>query len=174
MIKLPNFQPVKYAANRHSIGGVTDAAFVAKRGQIVQQTADGDGIEIADDGKAGYFLTRDVMLAADLKAWHDANELRPNKAGFTTPFLAGQPAQAEDLKEIWVEGTDLLDASIDENTAVDTALTTDGGKFAVLTDSEAQECIAIVRAKVAALNDDAPAKRFLLEIVRAPKNIPAV
>jgi hypothetical protein len=170
-IKLPNFQPVKYPAHRHSIGGTTADNLVAKRGQIVTYGATGDTIILAATGTSGYFLTRDIMLEADLKAWHDANELRPNKQGFITPFLAGQPVQAEDLKEIWVEGEDLLHSSMDD-VAVGQRVSTNGGKFATLTNSETQECIGIVRSKVAALNAES-GYRYLIEIVRAPKNIPA-
>lgn len=169
--KLPNFQPVKYPANRHSIGGTTADDLVAKRGQIVTYGEAGNTIILAETGTAGFFLTRDIILESGLTAWHDANELRPNKAGFTTPFLAGQAVQAEELKEVWVEGTDLLHSSLDD-VAVGQPLSTNGGKFAALTDSEAQECIGIIRAKGDALNAET-GNRYLIEIVRAPKNIPA-
>lgn len=172
MIRTANFQPVKYPANRHSIGGTL--AVAAKRGQIVVRTS-ATAVGLAT-GKAGFFLTRDVIDNDDgtaLTAYHDADELRPNKAGFQTPFVKGGSVQAEELAEVWVEGTDLLHSSLDENTTVGTKVTTNGGKFAELTDSEAQECMGVIRVVDAAVNAASPAKRFLIEIIKSTVNIPA-
>ena len=167
-IRNQNFQPVKYNASRPSFGGITPDSMVLKRGNIVTHNpAAENALIIAPDGKAGFFLTRDVMPQADLKAYVDADELRPNKAGFQTPFLAGQSAQMEGYDEIWVEGTDHLDVSITNSTAVGQSITTKGGKFSALTTPASQELIGIVRTVIPSFNGAAGTKRFLIEIVRA-------
>lgn len=170
MIRSKNFQPVKYPANRHQIGGTL--AVVAKQGQIVNRTSE-TAVGLAT-GKAGFFLTRDVMAAADLKAYHDADELRPNKDGFQTPFLVGDSVQAEELVEVWVEGADLLGAGMDETIVAGQQVTTAAGKFVPLTDANTQEKMGVVRVATAAANADAPAPRFLIEIIKATVHGPVV
>lgn len=171
-MRIQNFQPVKYNKGRHSIGGVL--AVAAVRGMIVCRSTSAEDTLALATGKAGFFLTRDVVAnEAALKAYHDADELRPNKAGFQTPAVAGDVVQAEELHEVWVEGTDLLDASITNSTPAGSKLTTTAGKFALLTNSNTQECVGIIRTVLAAQNAVAPAKRFLIEILRNPVNLPA-
>lgn len=167
--RIRNFQPVKYAANRHSITGLLAVAALA--GMVVTRKSGAtDELELAT-GKAGFFLDRDVVAnAAALKALVDANELRPNKDGFEYPYVAGGAVTAEDFAEIWIEG-DALDSSMDVNTVVGSAVTTNAGKIAELTDSEAQEALGIVRLNEADANGSG--RRFLIEVRRAPKNVPA-
>jgi len=174
MIRTQNFQPVKYCSDRFSAGGITPADMVLKRGNIVTHSPTAENaLVIAPDGKAGFFLTRDVMLATGLQAYVDADELRPNKAGFQTPFLAGGSAQMEDYDEIWVEGTDHLDVTVGNAIVAGQKLTTKGGKFSTLTNSETQELIGIVRTVIPSANGAGGTKRFLIEIVRSGVNIPA-
>ena len=164
-----NFQPVKYPANRHSITGTL--AVAALMGMVVtRKSGETDVLELAN-GKAGFFLDRDVVAnAAALTALVDANELRPNKDGFEYPYVAGGAVTAEDFAEVWIEG-DALDSSMDANTVVGSSVTTESGKIAELTDSEAQEALGIVRQNIADANGSG--RRFLIEVRRAPKNIPA-
>jgi len=163
-----NFQPVKYPANRHSITGLLAVAAVA--GMVVSRKAGAtDELELAN-GKAGFFLDRDVVAnKAALAALVDANELRPNKDGFEYPYVAGGAVTAEDFAEVWIEGS-ALDSSMDANTVLRSAVTTVNGKIGELTDSETQEAIGIVIDKI----DDAngAGKRFLIEVRRAPINVP--
>lgn len=171
MIRTANFQPVKYPANRHSIGGTL--AVAAKRGQIVSRTSD-TAVGLAT-GKSGFFLTRDVIdndNGTALTAYHDADELRPNKAGFQTPFLKGGSVQAEELPEVWVEGSDLLHTDMDNTVVAGQKVTTNAGKFAKLTSSITQECAGVVRVVVAAANSPAPAKRFLIEVLATNTHTP--
>ena len=163
-----NFQPVKVAANRQSITGLL--AVAALQGMVVTRKAGSvDTVELAT-GKAGLFLREDVVTSAALTALVEANELRPNKDGFQYPYIVGDAVTAEDYAEVWVEG-DALDASMDENTVIGSSVTTSAGKIAELTDSEAQEALGIVRDNIAAING--AGRRFLIEVARAPKNVPA-
>lgn len=167
-----NFQPVKYAANRHSITGLLAVAAVA--GMVLSRKAGAtDELELAT-GEAGFFLDRDVVAnKAALAALVDANELRPDKDGFEYPYVAAGAVTAEDFAEIWIEGA-ALDASMDAATVVGSAVTTAAGKIAELTNSETQEALGVVRQNIAAINTASPARRFLIEIRRAPLNVPAV
>jgi hypothetical protein len=130
-----------------------------------------DELELAD-GKAGFFLDKDVVTKAALTTAIEAHELRPNKTGFEYPDVLGNPVTAHDFTEVWVEG-DALGAGMDDAVAQETPVTTAAGKIVPLTDSEAQECLALVKQNIPAINTASPARRFLLEIRRAPKNIPA-
>lgn len=166
-----NFEVVQINPARNSMTGVL--AVAAVMGMLVSRKAGAvDTLELAD-GTAGLFLRRDVVDAATLKTLTDADILRPNKADFVMPYTVNGAVTAEDYAEVWVEGTELLDSSMDANTLVDSAVTTKDGKIAELTDSEAQEALGIVRQNVAAINHAAPARRFLIEVRRAPKNVPA-
>jgi hypothetical protein len=163
-IRVNNFQPVKYGSDRHSIGG--KLAVAAKRGQIVNRKSGVvDELELATD-KAGFFLARDVMSAANAKLFVEADELRPDKAGFQSPYVIDGSVQAEDFEEVWVEGTDLLDAAMDVNVAVGAQLTSAAGKFKPITHAATQETIGKVVLNIAAVNTAAPARRFLIQIVR--------
>lgn len=167
--RIRNFQPVKYPANRHSITGIL--AVAAVMGMVLtRKSGETDALELAD-GKAGFFLDRDVAAnKAALQALVEANERRPDKAGFEYPYVAGGAVTVEDYAEVWVEG-DALDASMDVNTVVGSAVTTAAGKIAELTNSEAQEALGIVRLNEADANG--AGRRFLIEVRRAPKNVPA-
>jgi hypothetical protein len=167
MPKYKLFQPVKTPPNRHSIGG--KLAVAAKRGMIVNHKAGTtDELELST-GKAGFFLAFDVVAdLATLKGLIDANELRPNKAGFEYPLVAGSVVQAEDFVEVWVEGSDLLHASMDEDVLPDTPITTAAGKITVLTDSVAQEAMGKVVLNEAG-KVDGDNRRFLLQIARSTK-----
>ena len=170
-IRVNNFQPVKYGSDRHSIGG--KLAVAAKRGMIVSRKAGAvDELELAT-GKAGFFLARDVVSAADAKAFVEADELRPNKSGFQSPYVIDGSVQAEDFEEIWVEGTDLLNASMDVNTPVGAQVTTSAGKFTEVTSLTTQEVIGKVVLNIAAINTVAPARRFLLQIIRGTNPVVA-
>lgn len=159
-----NFQPVKYAANRHSITGLLAVAAVA--GMVVSRKAGAtDELELAT-GKAGFFLDRDVVANnAALKALIDANELRPNKDGFEYPYVAGQAVTAEDFDEVWIEGA-ALDASMDGTVTVGSRFTTASGKIAKWT-ATTQESLGIVRETIDDING--AGKRFLIQIAREAK-----
>lgn len=164
-----NFQPVKVAAGRQSITGIL--AVAALQGMVLARTAGAaDTLELAD-GVAGMFLREDVVSSAALTTLIEADELRPNKGGFQYPYTVGGAVTAEDYAEVWIEG-DALDASMDVNTVIGSSVTTSAGKIAELTDSEAQECLGVVRDNIAAING--AGRRFLIEVARAPKNVPAV
>lgn len=162
-----NFQPVKTPKGRHSIGGLLAVAAVL--GQIVTRKAGAtDTLELAT-GKAGYFLTRDVVSSAAMKTYMEQDELYPDKGGFGSPFVVGGSVQAEDLPEVWVEGPALL-SGIDTDTPVGTVVTTNAGKLVPLTDAETQEPMGIIRQVIAAINDDtADAARVLVEVRRGQK-----
>ncbi len=171
--RVDNFLPVRYPSDRHTETG--KLAVAAKRGMVVchKAAAGADGeVELAT-GKAGFFLTRDVVSAADLKTFHEGNMLRPDKEGFQSPFVINGHVQAEDLDSFWVEGADVLGASMDADAPIGASVTTAAGKIVLLEDSEAEECLGIIRDKVAAVNAASPAKRFLIQVVRAPMNVPA-
>lgn len=168
-MRTKNFQPTQYSSTRFTVTGLLAVAALA--GMVVtRKNAADDELELAN-GKAGFFLDRDVVAnKAALQALMEANELRPDKDGFEYPYVAGGQVTAGDFEEIEIEG-DALDASMDANTTVGTAVTTASGKIAELTDSEAQECLGIVRKIVDDINGTG--KRFTIQIVRAPKNVPA-
>lgn len=172
--KYENFQPQQTPDNPDSIGGI--ANFTAVRGNIVVPKGDGTNeVELAD-GQAGYFLDRDVKSEADITAIVKANEVPTvGQFGneFEMPYQEGNAAQAKVFPAVWVEGSDLIH-DLDENTTVDTQVTTNAGKIAELTDSEDQESMGVVRAIEPAKNAAAPAKRFLIAVMRKPVNIPAV
>lgn len=173
MIKYHNFQPVKSSPTRHSIGGTV--AFVGKRGQIVTHKNDGTNELVLATGTAGFFLERDIVSETDLTAAIKANEIPSNAlnpAEFEYPYQQNGSAQATDYEEVWVEGSDLVDGLTDATT-VGTEVTTAAGKFTPLTDSEAEETMGVVRAIEDAKNAAAPAKRFLISVMRGAKNIPA-
>ncbi len=172
-IRNPNFLPVRYPTDRHTETGKLAVAAVLGMVLVHKAGAGADGEFELADGEAGFFLTRDVVSAADAKAFFEADQLRPDKAGFQSPFVVDGNVQVEDLDKFWVEGPALLDASMDADTPIGSSVTTAAGKIAELANSETKEALGIVRDKVAALNHAAPAKRFLIEVVRAPKNVPA-
>lgn len=161
------FQPNKYARHRASIGGKLAVAAVA--GLIVTRKSGAtDELELAT-GKAGFFLRTQVVAdLATLKGLIDANELRMNKAGFEYPVVAGSSVQAEDFEEVWVEGSTLLHASMDENVAPGTPVTTDAGKLKVLTNSETEESMGKVALNIAGVVDPAN-RRFLIHVMRTAK-----
>lgn len=164
-----NFQPNKVAAHRNSIGG--KLAVVAKRGQIVTRKAGAtDEVELAT-GKAGLFLRRDVVEAAAHKTLVEQEQIYPNKNGFELPYIKDGSVQAEDYSEVWVEGTDLLDASMDETVTARTPVTTAAGKIAVLTDSATEETLGFVELNEAAKNG--AGRRFLIEVARSAKIVVA-
>lgn len=169
-MRTANFQPTQYSPNRFTLTGLLAVAALA--GMVVtRKNAASDELELAN-GKAGFFLDRDVVAnKAALQALIEANELRPDKDGFEYPYVAAGAVTAGDFQEIEIEG-DALDASMDDTVTVDTTVTTSAGKIAVLTDSEAEEALGIVRKIEDAKNG--AGKRFTIQIVRAPKNIPAV
>lgn len=170
MIRTNNFQPTKYSPSRHSIGG--KLAVAAKRGQIVRRKAGTtDELELAT-GTGGFHLTRDVVTAADAKAFHEADLLRENKGGFQTPFVVDGAVQAEDFAEVWVEGPDLLGAGMDNSVTVGTPLMVSGGKFIPLATPATNENYGVVRENIAAINHPGPARRFLIQITRQPKRTP--
>jgi hypothetical protein len=165
-----NFQPVRYTNNRYTVTGMLAVAAVMGMMVCRKAGAANDELELAN-GKAGWILDRDVLAnKAALTNAIEANELRPDKDYFEYPYVAGQPVTGQDFEEFWVEG-DALGAGMDATVAAETQLTTAAGKYVPLTDSEAQECVGIVKQNIAAVNTDAPARRFLIETRRAPKNI---
>jgi hypothetical protein len=168
-MRTKNFQPTQYSPNRFTVTGLLAVAALA--GMVVtRKNAAADEVELAD-GKAGYFLDRDVVAnKAALQTLIEANELRPDKDGFEYPYVAGGQVTAGDFEEIEIEGS-ALDSSMDGTVAVGDQVTTASGKIALLTDSEAEECLGIVRKIVDDINGSG--KRFTIQIVRAPKNIPA-
>ncbi len=171
-VRVNMFQPVKYNPGRHSFAGT----FVGtgKRGLILTRHATSKDVLILANGVSGFFATRDIVADNDaLQAFVEADSLRPNKGGFQSPFVSGGAVQVEDYEEVWVEGTDLLDASMDVNTAVNTQVTTANGKFSERTSLTTMEGIAIVKQNIPAINTDAPARRFLLQIIRTPKGVAA-
>ncbi len=169
-IRYKNFQPVKYSPGRHSIGGIL--AVAAVQGMIVSRLAGSvDTFELAT-GKAGYFLTRNVVSAADAKAFHEADMLRLNKGGFQSPFVIGGAVQAEDFEEFWVEGSALLDASMDVDTRVGDQVTSVAGKFSEVTSLTTQEVIAKVVLNIAAINGGG-GRRFLLQTIRGTNPVVA-
>ncbi len=169
-IRVKNFQPVKYGSDRHSIGG--KLAVAAKLGMIVSRKSGAvDELELAT-GKAGFFLCRDVVTAADAKAFVEADELRPDKAGFVSPYVIDGSVQAEDFVELWVEGSDLLHASMDVNTPVGAQVTSAAGKFSEVTSLTTQEVIAKVVLNIAAVNGGG-GRRFLLQIIRGTNPVVA-
>lgn len=166
-----NFQPQAYTPNRTTITGALAVAAVMGMVLTRKAGAANDELELAD-GEAGFFLDRDVVAnKAALTTLIEANELRPDKDGFEYPYVAGEPVTAQDFAEVWVEG-EALGAGMDNTVAQHTAVTTAAGKIVPLTNSETQECLGIVRQNIAAINTAAPARRFLIEVRRAPKNIP--
>jgi hypothetical protein len=170
MIQKANFQPNKLTPNRYSIGGLL--AVAAVRGMIVdRKSGDEDTLELST-GKAGYFLRRDVASAAERMTFVEQDMLYPDARGFEMPYLVGGSAQAEDYEEVWVEGADLLDASMDAATAIRCPVTSAAGKFAELTDSEAQETLGHVALNEAAENAGV-GRRFLIRIARSARTIPA-
>lgn len=170
-IRVNNFQPVKYGSDRHSIGG--KLAVAATRGMIVsRKTGATDELELST-GKAGFFLCRDVVSAANAKAFVEADELRPDKAGFVSPYVIDGSVQAEDFTEIWVEGSALLDASMDVNTRIGDQVTAVAGKFAEVTSLTTQEVIGKVVLNIAAINTASPARRFLIQIIRGTNPVVA-
>lgn len=161
-----NFQPVKYAANRHSVTGVLAVAALA--GMVLSRKAgETDVLELAN-GKAGFFLDRDVVSAADFKTATEQHQLYPNKAGFVYPYMIGGAVTAEDFEEIWIEG-DALHSSMDSSVTADTGVTTNAGKVCKLTDMLTQEALGIVRQNIPAING--AGRRFLIEIRRSVKVI---
>ncbi len=165
-----NFQPNDIQSERKSIGG--KLAVAAVMGMVVCRKAGAtlalqDELELAT-GKSGFFLRRDVADAAALKAFVDADVLRPGKAGWETPYLIGSSVQAEDFDEIWIESPELLHASMDVDTPVGSRVTTAAGKITEWT-ATTQEAFGIVRENIPAINTAGPARRFLIEIIRAPK-----
>jgi hypothetical protein len=168
-MRTKNFQPTQYSASRFTVTGVLAVAALA--GMVVtRKNAAADELELAD-GKSGFFLDRDVVAnKAALQSLIEANELRPDKDGFEYPYVAGGPVTAGDFEEIEIEGS-AMDASMDGTVTVGTPVTTASGKIAVLTDSEAEECLGIVRKIVDDVNG--AGKRFTIQVIRAPKNIPA-
>lgn len=169
-IRSKNFQPVKYSPSRHSVGGILGVAAV--RGMILNRLAGSvDTWELAT-GKAGYFLTRDVVSAAAAKTFHEADMLRPDKGGFESPFVVGGSVQVEDYEEFWVEGADLLHASMDAATPVGAQVTSAAGKFSEVTSLTTQEVIAKVVLNIAALNGGG-GRRFLLQTVRGANPVVA-
>lgn len=171
--KYHNFQPQQTLRNAASIGG--KCAFVAARGAVVVPKTDGSNELVLATGKAGLFLMRDVKSAADITAIVKANEVPtcgPFGNEFELPYQQNGYGQAREERFVWVEGDDLI-SDLDENTAVGTKVTTASGKIAAMTDSETEECLGIVRAIEAAKNSDAPAKRFLIEVIPSTVNIPA-
>lgn len=170
-IRVNNFQPVKYGSDRHSIGG--KLAVAATRGMIVNRKSGAtDELELST-GKAGFFLARDVVSAASAKAFVEADELRPNKGGFQSPYVIDGSVQAEDVVELWVEGATLLDASMDVNTPVGAQVTSLGGKFSEVTSLTAQEVIGKVVLNIPAINTASPARRFLIQVIRGTNPVVA-
>lgn len=163
-----NCEPIRYNPNRHTITGVL--AVAAVMGMFVTRKSDADEtLELATN-KAGFILERDVLAnKAALTALIEANELRPNKDGFEYPYVAGEPVTAHDHLEVWVEGG-AIGAGIDENTAAETQLTTAAGKLVPLTNSATQECAAIVKRNIAAINTE-DGRRLLIEIRRGVKTV---
>lgn len=159
-----NFEPVKSPAGRHSIGG--SLAVTAKRGMIVTEAVADNTLELAT-GRAGFFLTRDVVSAADFKIALEQEELYPDKGGFPLPTQVGKSAQAEHFQEVWVEGADLLDANMDASVAARAPVTTNAGKFAKLTASATQEAMGVVVKNEPAKNG--AGRRFLILVTRTPK-----
>jgi len=169
-LRYANFQPVKPKKGRDSIGGLLAVAAVC--GMIVsRKTGATDELELST-GKAGFFLSRSVVSDADFKTALEQQELYPDKNEFELPFKVDGSVQAEDFQEVWVEGSALLDASMDVSTTVRAPVTSAAGKFAELTDSEAQECLGFVVLNEAARNGGG-GRRFLIQIARSGKNIPA-
>lgn len=168
-MRIRNFQPTQYPANRHTV--IAKLAVAALAGMVVNLKAGTtDEFELSD-GKAGFFLDKDVVAnKAALQALIEANELRPNKAEFELPDVAGAPVAAQDFAEIEIEGS-ALDASMDGTVTVDTQVTTAAGKIAKLTDSEAEECLGVVRRVADDVNGTG--KRFTIQIMRSAKVIPA-
>ena len=167
MIPVKNFQPVKPKSDRHSIGGILAVAAVA--GMVVSHHATAeDTLELAT-GKAGYFLTRDVKTAADLKTFSEQNQLYPDAGGFETPFLVGGSVQAADYDEVWVEG-EVLDASMDAATTIGCPVTTNAGKIAEVTNAATQEVLGVVEKNIAAVNG--AGRRFLIRVQRDGRGTP--
>ena len=169
-----NFQPVQYNSSRNTQTGV--CAVAAVMGMVLSLKDDDLETPILElaDGKAGLFLDRDIVAnKAALQVLVEANELRPNKGEFEYPYVAGGAVTAQDFDLVWVEGA-ALHASMDVETTIGQQVTTAAGKITELTNSETQECLGVVRKNMAAINTTAPARRFLIEVIRAPKNVPAV
>lgn len=164
MLRYANFQPVKPKKGRDSIGGLLAVAAVC--GMIAsRKTGADDTLELAT-GKAGFFLSRDVVSEGDFKTALEQQELYPDKNQFELPCKVGGSVQAEDFQEVWVEGAALLDASMDAATVVRAPVTSAAGKFAELTNSETQECLGFVVLNEAARNGGG-GRRFLIQIARS-------
>lgn len=169
-IRINNFQPVKYGSDRHSIGG--KLAVAAVRGMIVsRKTGAVDELELST-GKAGFFLARDCVSAATAKTFVENDELRPDKAGFVSPYVIDGVVQADDFTEIWVEGSDLLHASMDVNTRIGDQVTAVAGKFSEVTSLTTQEVIGKVVLNTPALNGGG-GRRFLIQIIRGTNPVVA-
>ncbi len=162
-----NFQPNDVSATRKTITGILPVAAVM--GMIVNRnstTTDTSDVLQLSTGRAGYFLRRDVVTVAARKAWLDADELRPNKGGFEVPYVIDGAVTAEDFDEVWVEGSALLDASMDAATAVGANVTSSAGKFAEVTNLATQDILGVVQVNEAALNGGG-GRRFLIRVTRS-------
>jgi hypothetical protein len=164
-----NFQPVKPKRDRHSIGGTLAALAVA--GMIVARHATNEDVLELANGKAGYFLMRDVVSAAAQKTALEQEELYPDRGAFHLPYLQGGVVQADDHDEVWVEGAALLDASMDAATTIGCPVTSAAGKFAEVTTAATQEVLGTVVSNVAALNGGG-GRRFLIKIHRDGRGTP--
>lgn len=162
MIRTRNFQPEKVAAHRHSIGGTV--SFLAPLGAIVVPHATQANVLSLATGRAGFFLRRAVVSAADFKTEVEQNELYPDRAGFEMPTKINGHAQAEDYSGVWVEGEALLDASL-ADVAVGTRVTSAAGKFAALTNSTTQESLGVIRRKLPAANAES-GFRYMIHVIR--------
>lgn len=172
--RVRNFQPNDIADDRKTITGLL--AVAAVMGMVVNRKVGStlstqDQLELSS-GKAGYFLRRDVADPAGLKAFIDADVLRPNKLGFETPYPIGGVCQAEHFDEVWVEGIDILGAGMNTAAGTSFAVTTLNGQIIPLTHTATQETLGIVRENIPAVNTASPARRFLIEIRRAPLTAP--
>lgn len=168
-MRTANFQPIEYSATRFTVTGLLAVAALA--GMVVNVKAGTDYELELSTGVAGFFLDKDVVAnKAALQALIEANMLRPDKDGFEYPDVAGGAVTAQDFGVIEIEGS-ALDASMDADATAGMSVTTAAGKIALLTDSEAEESLGIIRSVADDVNGSG--KRFTIQIIRAPKNIPA-
>jgi hypothetical protein len=168
-MRTANFQPVQYSATRLTITGTLAVAALA--GMVVNLKAGTTEELELSTGKAGFFLPRDVVAdKAALKTLIESNQLRPDKDGFEYPYVAGEAVTGEDYELIEIEGA-ALDASMDGTIVAGQQVTTASGKISKLTNSQTQECLGVVRLVADDVNGSG--KRFTIQVIRAPKNVPA-